>query len=69
MFLICVLCVFVVKPIESVKVEVVPCTKVSMDLFDPIYTSGIVSPSGHIVKCFDEVHTDYDELRQVCARF
>ncbi|XP_072303210.1 cilia- and flagella-associated protein 300 [Eucyclogobius newberryi] len=53
------------KPIESVKVEMVPCSKVSMDLFDPIYSCGILRPSGHIVKCFHDVHPDYDELRQM----
>ncbi|KAJ0003304.1 hypothetical protein NQD34_008402 [Periophthalmus magnuspinnatus] len=53
------------KPIQSVKVEVVPCSKVSIDLFDPIYSCGIVRPSGHIVKCFHEVYPDYDELRQM----
>uniref|UniRef100_A0A8C6TG85 Cilia- and flagella-associated protein 300 n=1 Tax=Neogobius melanostomus TaxID=47308 RepID=A0A8C6TG85_9GOBI len=55
-----------VKPIESIKVEVVPCSKVSIDLFDPIYSSGIVMPSGHIVNCFHEIYPDYDKLRQVC---
>lgn len=53
------------KSVVSVDVEVVPCTKVSMELFDPIYSCGIVRPSGHIVKCFHDVHSDYDELRQV----
>ncbi|KAM6899363.1 cilia- and flagella-associated protein 300 [Xenentodon cancila] len=53
------------KPVTSVSVETVPCTKVSMELFDPIYTCGIVRPSGHVVKCFHEVHPDFDELRQM----
>uniref|UniRef100_A0A8C6TH55 Cilia- and flagella-associated protein 300 n=1 Tax=Neogobius melanostomus TaxID=47308 RepID=A0A8C6TH55_9GOBI len=65
MFLIFALCVFAVKPIESIKVEVVPCSKVSIDLFDPIYSSGIVMPSGHIVNCFHEIYPDYDKLRQM----
>lgn len=53
------------KPAVSVGVEVVPCTRVSMDLFDPIYSSGVLTPSGHVVKCFHDVFPDYDELRQV----
>uniref|UniRef100_A0A8B9JC26 Cilia- and flagella-associated protein 300 n=1 Tax=Astyanax mexicanus TaxID=7994 RepID=A0A8B9JC26_ASTMX len=42
------------KPLGSditrVDVEDVPCSKVSVDIFDPILSSGIVRPSGHIVK-------------------
>ncbi|XP_070703107.1 cilia- and flagella-associated protein 300 [Pempheris klunzingeri] len=53
------------KPVVSVDVEPVPCTKVSMDLFDPIYSCGILRPSGHVVKCFNDVYPDYDELRQM----
>ncbi|XP_077373044.1 cilia- and flagella-associated protein 300 isoform X1 [Festucalex cinctus] len=53
------------KPVASVNVEVIPCTKVSMDLFDPIYTCGIVAPSGHIARCFHEVYPDYDKLREM----
>ncbi|KAM9838184.1 cilia- and flagella-associated protein 300 [Aulostomus maculatus] len=48
-----------------VDVEEVPCTKVSMDLFDPIYSCGIVTPSGRVVKCYHDVHPDYDQLRQM----
>lgn len=53
------------KPVVSVDVEPVQCTKVSMELFDPIYSSGIVRPSGHVVKCIHDVYPDYDELRQM----
>ncbi|XP_040928752.1 cilia- and flagella-associated protein 300 isoform X2 [Betta splendens] len=53
------------RPLVSVSVEVVPCTAVSMELFDPIYSCGILRPSGHIVKCFHDVYPDYDELRQM----
>ncbi|XP_034560888.1 cilia- and flagella-associated protein 300 [Notolabrus celidotus] len=53
------------KPVVCVDVEQVPCTKVSMELFDPIYSSGILRPSGHVVKCFHDVYPDYDELRQM----
>ncbi|KAJ0055036.1 hypothetical protein NL108_008769, partial [Boleophthalmus pectinirostris] len=53
------------KTVKSVKVEVVSCSKVSVDLFDPIYSCGILRPSGQIVKCFHEVYPDYDELRQM----
>uniref|UniRef100_A0A3Q0SSE8 Cilia- and flagella-associated protein 300 n=1 Tax=Amphilophus citrinellus TaxID=61819 RepID=A0A3Q0SSE8_AMPCI len=49
----------------SVSVEPVPCTKVSMELFDPIYSCGILRPTGHVVKCFHDVYPDYDELRQM----
>ncbi|XP_034016043.1 cilia- and flagella-associated protein 300 [Thalassophryne amazonica] len=53
------------KPVVSVTVEVVPCTAVSMELFDPIYSCGVVRPSGHIVKCYHDMYPDYDELRQM----
>ncbi|XP_037651120.1 cilia- and flagella-associated protein 300 [Sebastes umbrosus] len=53
------------KPVMRVDVEPVPCTKVSMELFDPIYSCGILRPSGHVVKCFHDVYPDYDELRQM----
>ncbi|KAI3358563.1 hypothetical protein L3Q82_014976 [Scortum barcoo] len=53
------------KPAVRVDVEPVLCTKVSMELFDPIYSCGILRPSGHVVKCFHEVYPDYDELRQM----
>uniref|UniRef100_A0A3P8T694 Cilia- and flagella-associated protein 300 n=1 Tax=Amphiprion percula TaxID=161767 RepID=A0A3P8T694_AMPPE len=56
------------KPVVSVSVESVPCTQVSMELFDPIYSCGVVKPSGRVVKCFHDVHPDYDELRQVTLR-
>ncbi|CAF90438.1 unnamed protein product, partial [Tetraodon nigroviridis] len=52
---------------EPVRVEVeqVPCTRVSMDLFDPIYSCGILRASGHMVKCFHDVDPNYDELRKM----
>ncbi|KAM3596887.1 uncharacterized protein V6R79_022145 [Siganus canaliculatus] len=53
------------KSALSVDVEVVPCTQISMDLFGPVYTCGILRPSGHIVKCLHDVYSDYDELRQM----
>ncbi|XP_075995662.1 cilia- and flagella-associated protein 300 [Genypterus blacodes] len=53
------------KPVVSVDVEVVPCTKVCLGLFDPIYSCGILRPSGQIVKCYHDVYPDYDELRQM----
>uniref|UniRef100_A0A665UC20 Cilia- and flagella-associated protein 300 n=1 Tax=Echeneis naucrates TaxID=173247 RepID=A0A665UC20_ECHNA len=62
---VCVCVCVVDKPVVFVDVEVVPCTKVSMELFDPISSCGILRPSGHIVKCFHDVHSDYDELRQM----
>lgn len=57
------------KPVVCVDVEQVPCTKVSMELFDPIYSCGILRPSGHVVKCLHDVYPDYDELRQVTLFF
>uniref|UniRef100_A0A3Q2CM68 Cilia- and flagella-associated protein 300 n=1 Tax=Cyprinodon variegatus TaxID=28743 RepID=A0A3Q2CM68_CYPVA len=53
------------KPVVSVSVELVPCTKISMELFDPIFSCGILRPSGDVVKCFHDVYPDFDELRQV----
>lgn len=55
------------KPVVSVRVEPVPCTQVSMELFDPIYSCGILSPSGsgELLKCFHDVIPDCDKLRQV----
>uniref|UniRef100_A0A672YYW2 Cilia- and flagella-associated protein 300 n=1 Tax=Sphaeramia orbicularis TaxID=375764 RepID=A0A672YYW2_9TELE len=49
MFLMCVF--FIDRPVVSVDVEVVPCTKVSMEMFDPLCSSGVCP--------------DYDELRQM----
>ncbi|KAK5605083.1 hypothetical protein CRENBAI_026505 [Crenichthys baileyi] len=53
------------NPVVSVSVELVPCTKISMELFDPIYSCGILRPSGHVVKCIHDIYPDYDELRQM----
>lgn len=62
-------CLSADQPAVSVDVQTVPCTRVSMELFDPLYSCGIVRPSGHMVKCFHDVHPDYDELRQVSVAF
>uniref|UniRef100_A0A4W5LBM1 Cilia- and flagella-associated protein 300 n=1 Tax=Hucho hucho TaxID=62062 RepID=A0A4W5LBM1_9TELE len=51
--------------VVCVQAEVVPCSKVSMEMFDPLYSSGIITPSGHITKCFHDTHPDYDLLRQM----
>ncbi|KAK2827277.1 hypothetical protein Q7C36_018203 [Tachysurus vachellii] len=53
------------KEVIRVEVDLVPCTKVSVDIFDPIFSSGIVHPSGHTAKCFHAVHHDFDELRMM----
>ncbi|XP_048839607.1 cilia- and flagella-associated protein 300 [Brienomyrus brachyistius] len=53
------------KDIASLNVEIIPCTKVSMDIFDPLYNSGILHPNGHIVKCFHEHYTNFDELKKM----
>ncbi|CAL8235562.1 unnamed protein product [Arctogadus glacialis] len=53
------------SPLLCVDVEVVPCSRVSMDLLDPIYyCRQILSPSGNVVKCFHDLYPDYDELRR-----
>ncbi|KAM9497891.1 cilia- and flagella-associated protein 300 [Salvelinus alpinus] len=51
--------------VVCVQAEVVPCSKVSMEMFDPLYSSGIITPSGHITKCFHDTYPDYDLLRQM----
>ncbi|XP_064838566.1 cilia- and flagella-associated protein 300 isoform X1 [Oncorhynchus masou masou] len=51
--------------VVCVQAEVVPCSKVSMEMFDPLYSSGIITSSGHINKCFHDTHPDYDLLRQM----
>nr|XP_055036461.1 cilia- and flagella-associated protein 300 isoform X1 [Misgurnus anguillicaudatus] len=53
------------RDITHVNAEVVPCTKVSVDMFDPVYSNGILRPSGHIVKCYHEIYPDFDELRMI----
>ncbi|XP_062867927.1 cilia- and flagella-associated protein 300 isoform X1 [Trichomycterus rosablanca] len=53
------------RDVTHVDVQLVPCTAVSVDIFDPIFSSGIVRPSGHITKCYHEVHPDFDELRMM----
>ncbi|XP_074543365.1 cilia- and flagella-associated protein 300 [Halichoeres trimaculatus] len=53
------------RPVVCVDVEQVLCTEVSMKLFDPIYSCGVLRPSGHVVKCLHDVYPDYDELRQM----
>ncbi|KAF6737767.1 uncharacterized protein FQA47_023550 [Oryzias melastigma] len=53
------------KPVVSVCVEPVPSSRVSMDLFDPLYTCGILRPSGLVVKCFHELYPDYNKLRKM----
>ncbi|XP_065142985.1 cilia- and flagella-associated protein 300 [Paramisgurnus dabryanus] len=53
------------RDITHVNAEVVPCTKVSVDIFDPVYSNGILRPSGQIVKCYHEIYPDFDELRMI----
>ncbi|KAM8975358.1 cilia- and flagella-associated protein 300 [Pelodytes ibericus] len=50
------------------EVEQIPCSHLSMSLFDPLYSEEIVRESGHILKCLDEHVGDFcisDELRKV----
>ena len=56
--------------VDSCTVEEVPCTILSMDFFDRLWSpdGGVVKQSGHIMKCFDEMCGDFlisDELRKV----
>jgi len=54
---------------ESVTVEPVPCTVLSMAFFEKLNNDKVVrSDTGNIVKCFDEYFEDFtvsDELRKV----
>ncbi|OWF56688.1 uncharacterized protein C11orf70 homolog [Mizuhopecten yessoensis] len=52
----------------SVTAEVVPCTVLSMTLFDRLTDNDIVRENGAIRKCFDEFYQDFtisDELRKL----
>ncbi|XP_039600271.1 cilia- and flagella-associated protein 300 [Polypterus senegalus] len=51
--------------VTKVEAETVPCTAISLSLFDSLYTAGIVRQTGHIVKCFDEEYGESDELRKM----
>jgi hypothetical protein len=44
------------RPIQSIEVEVIPCSLTRMDLFDKIFTAepAIVRTSGDIIKCMDD---------------
>ncbi|KAG5844317.1 cilia- and flagella-associated protein 300 isoform X1 [Anguilla anguilla] len=53
------------RKVTNVTVETVPCTKISVDMFDPLYSCGIVRPTGHITQCFHEYYADFDELRKM----
>ncbi|KAM9320435.1 cilia- and flagella-associated protein 300 [Gastrophryne carolinensis] len=54
--------------VEKVESQAVPCTQLSMSLFDCLYKENIVRESGSICKCLDEFYDDFiisDELRKV----
>ena len=54
---------------EKVSIEAVPCSVLSMSLFDRLYGS-VVRDSGYLHKCFDEFVEDFtisDELRKVIS--
>ncbi|KAG8452974.1 hypothetical protein GDO86_004689 [Hymenochirus boettgeri] len=54
--------------VRKVKAQEVPCTRLSMSLFDCLYSEGVVKEGGHISKCLDEFIDDFtisDELRKV----
>lgn len=55
------------KP-DKVKVEIVDCSVLSVDIFDRFYEKNIVRENGNIKKCLDEYCDDIlisDELRKV----
>ncbi|KAL4220127.1 hypothetical protein ACF0H5_020538 [Mactra antiquata] len=52
---------------ESVTIETVPCSVLSMTFFDRLY-GPVVRDSGYLIKCFDEFYEDFtisDELRKM----
>lgn len=52
---------------DTVRVDAVPCTILSMSFFDRLY-GAVVRDSGALHKCFDEFYEDFtisDELRKV----
>ena len=54
----------------EVEVEHVPCSVLSMGMFDRLYDHPIVRENGHLHKCLDEFYeniTISDELRKVCC--
>ncbi|KAJ8342780.1 hypothetical protein SKAU_G00327080 [Synaphobranchus kaupii] len=53
------------RKVTNVTVETVPCTKISVDMFDPLYSRGILRPTGHIIKCFHDYDANFDELRKM----
>ncbi|XP_076129632.1 cilia- and flagella-associated protein 300 isoform X2 [Alosa pseudoharengus] len=48
--------------VTRVDVEVIPCSKVSMDIFDPLNSGGVLRPSGHIVLTVED-SDKYDLIR------
>ncbi|ESP04752.1 hypothetical protein LOTGIDRAFT_229887 [Lottia gigantea] len=55
-------------PLSAVTVETVPCSVLSMTLFDRLHDNNIVRESGAICKCLDEFYEDFtisDELRKM----
>ncbi|NXI59605.1 CF300 protein, partial [Chloroceryle aenea] len=54
--------------VTKIEATVVPCTQISMSLFDRLYSEGVVRENGDIVKCYDDYYDDIpisDELRKV----
>ncbi|XP_063286527.1 cilia- and flagella-associated protein 300 [Pelobates fuscus] len=54
--------------VKRIEAKQITCSQLSMSLFDPLYSEGIVRESGHISKCLDEYVDDFvisDELRKV----
>ena len=57
---------------ETVTVEHIPCSVLSMTFFDRLQENNIVRENGNIAKCFDDVADGFtvsDELRKVTYSF
>ncbi|XP_070298032.1 LOW QUALITY PROTEIN: cilia- and flagella-associated protein 300 [Salvelinus sp. IW2-2015] len=44
------------------------CRRAVWRCLNPLYSSGIITPSAHITKCVHDTYPDYDLLRQGCIR-
>ena len=57
---------------SSVEIETVPCTAISMSIFDRLEEKGIVQEGGYIRKCLEEYIENVclgDQLRNVSTSF
>jgi len=54
--------------VTGVELEAIPCTAVSMSMFEKLRDNGIVQENGYIKKCFEEYIENVciaDQLRNV----